>query len=82
MIEVERLRHGPIGPGRAIRRLAGLAPLWMVLVVERAEGLAQALVLRGYDPDRPRGFARTYRMGVLDWALLLLGTLTLAGLAT
>jgi len=42
--------------------------------------LAEALVLRGYDPERPRSFARGYRMGVLDWGLVLLGTLAMAGL--
>jgi len=58
LIEIDRLRSGSQGKGRAIKRLAQLAPLWMVLVIERAEGLAEALVLRGYDPDRPRSFAR------------------------
>ena len=82
LLEVERLRHGSASKGRAVRRLAQLAPLWMVLVVERAEALAQALVLRGYDPDRPRSFARGYRMGVLDWGLVVLGTLAIAGVVT
>lgn len=81
LIEIERLRTGSASKGRAIRRLAQLAPLWMVLVVERAEGLAQALLLRGYDPDRPRSFVRGYRMGVLDWGLVLLATLAMASLA-
>ena len=81
LIEIERLRHGASGRGRAVKRLAQLAPLWMVLVVERAEGLAEALLLRGYDPDRPRSFARGYRMGVLDWGLVLLSTLAIASLA-
>lgn len=80
LIEIERLRTGSASKGRAVKRLAQLAPLWMVLVVERAEGLAEALVLRGYDPERPRSFARGYRMGVLDWGLVLLGTLAMAGL--
>jgi len=81
LIEIDRLRSGSQGKGRAIKRLAQLAPLWMVLVIERAEGLAEALVLRGYDPDRPRSFARAFRMGVLDWALVLFGTLAVAGAA-
>jgi energy-coupling factor transport system permease protein len=79
LVEIERLRHGAPQKTRAIKRLAQLAPLWMVLVVERAERLAEALVLRGYDPDRPRSFARGYRMGVLDWGLVVLGTLAIAG---
>ena len=81
LIEIERLRHGSLGKQRAVKRLAQLAPLWMVLVVERAERLAEALVLRGYDPERPRSFARGYRMGVADWGLVLLGTLGIAGIA-
>jgi len=80
LVEIDRLRHGASGKGRAVKRLAQLAPLWMVLVVERSERLAEALVLRGYDPDRPRSFARGYRMGVLDWGLVLLGTLAIAGI--
>jgi energy-coupling factor transport system permease protein len=79
LIEIERLRHGSLGKGRAVKRLAQLLPLWMVLVVERAERLAEALVLRGYDPERPRSFARGYRMGVLDWGLVLFGTLAILG---
>ena len=79
LLEVDRLRRGPEGRLRALLRLARLAPLWMVLVVERAELLAQALLLRGYDPERARGFARAYRMGAIDWTLVIVGTLTLVG---
>ena len=79
LLEVDRLRRGPQGRLRAFLRLARLAPLWMVLVVERAEILAQALVLRGYDPERERGFARAYRFAVIDWMLVIVGTLTLVG---
>jgi energy-coupling factor transport system permease protein len=81
LIEVERLRRGPRGRGRELVRLARLAPLWMVLVVERAEALALALTLRGYDPERPRSFAQSYQMRAVDWGLVLLGTLALAGSA-
>jgi energy-coupling factor transport system permease protein len=79
LVEVERIRRGPVGRWTAMRRLARLSPLWMVLVVERAEALALALTLRGYDPERPRGFARRYRWAPPDWGLFALGVAALLG---
>ena len=73
LLEVDRLREGPRRGWKGIRRVARLAPVWVVTVVERADGLALALALRGYDPHRERGFARRYRMGWLDWGLVALG---------
>jgi energy-coupling factor transporter transmembrane protein EcfT len=73
LLEVERLRGGDWkGKGRA-RRVARLGPAWMSAVLDRAEGLALALTLRGYRPDRERGFARSYRFGGWDWLLIGVG---------
>jgi energy-coupling factor transport system permease protein len=79
LLEVERIRRGPVGRWTAMRRLARLSPLWMVLVVERAEALALALMLRGYDPERPRGFSHRYRWVLPDWGLFALGVAALFG---
>jgi energy-coupling factor transporter transmembrane protein EcfT len=73
ILEVDRLRAGPGGGPRRLRRLAGLGPVWMVTVVERADALALALTLRGYRSDVDRGFARPYRWRWGDWGLLVLG---------
>jgi energy-coupling factor transporter transmembrane protein EcfT len=72
MLEVDRLRAGPKGRRGQLRRLASLAPVWMVTVIERADSLALALTLRGYRPDAERGFARSYRWRPGDWALVVL----------
>jgi energy-coupling factor transport system permease protein len=75
LLQVEALRGGPWrGRGR-LRRAARLAPLWVFSVIERAEALALALTLRGYRPERSRGFARTYRWGGGDWLLVGAGAL-------
>jgi energy-coupling factor transporter transmembrane protein EcfT len=79
LLEVDSLRRGPRTRWAALARLAALSPLWMVLVLERAESLALALTLRGYDPERPRGFARAYRWRVPDWGLFAAGVAALLG---
>ncbi len=71
LLDVDRLRGGPRRGLRAIGRVASLAPLWLVTVVERADDLALALTLRGYRIDGERGFARRFRMGPLDWGVVL-----------
>jgi energy-coupling factor transport system permease protein len=67
---VDRLR----GRGRTrrdrVRRAASLVPVWVAGVVERAEALALALLLRGYDPAAERSFARGFRLRFRDWVLL------------
>jgi energy-coupling factor transporter transmembrane protein EcfT len=70
ILDVDRLRRGPRRGLGGLRRAAGLAPVWVVTVVERGEALALALTLRGYRPDAERGFARGYRMGPWDWSLV------------
>lgn len=70
LLEIDRLRHGPRRGRAAALRLVRLAPLWLALVLDRAESLALALRLRGYRPGADRGFARPFRMGGLDWAVL------------
>ncbi len=70
LLAVDRLRRGPRTGFARVRRVAALVPLWLVLIVERAEALALALELRGYRPGRERGFARAWRFGVGDWALV------------
>jgi energy-coupling factor transport system permease protein len=77
ILEVDRLRRGPRGKKRRVRRLARLAPVWMVTVVEKADALALALTLRGYRPGAERGFARSYRWGIWDWALAGTGLVVL-----
>jgi energy-coupling factor transport system permease protein len=54
LLDVDRLRRGPRRGWSGARRVAGLGPVWVLLVVERAEALALALTLRGYRPDRER----------------------------
>jgi energy-coupling factor transporter transmembrane protein EcfT len=74
LADVDRLRGGRGG----LRAAARLAPLWLTLVVERADALALALTLRGYRPDGPeRGFARAYRLGPAD-AMVLAASAVLA----
>jgi energy-coupling factor transporter transmembrane protein EcfT len=75
LVDVDRLRRGPGRRGPGWRRTASLAPLFIVLVVERAEALALALSLRGYHPARERPFLRAWRMDPLDWGLVVVGTL-------
>ena len=70
LLDVDRLRGGPRRGLGGVRRAAGLAPLWVVTVVERADALALALTLRGYRGDGERGFARRFRMGWPDWGLV------------
>ncbi len=70
ILDVDRLRRGPRRGLSGLRRAAGLAPVWMITVVERAEALALALTLRGYRPGAERGFARGYRMGFWDWSMV------------
>jgi len=70
---VERLRGGPIRGIGALGRYAGFFPAWLSAILERAQGLSLALTLRGYRPDRRRGFARRYRFAPSDWGLLALG---------
>ncbi len=70
LLEVDRLRGGPRRGLAGARRVAALAPLWLVTVVERAETLALALTLRGYRPDGERTFARAYRVAAADWLLM------------
>jgi energy-coupling factor transporter transmembrane protein EcfT len=72
LLEVDRLRTGPAGRRGRLRRLAGLGPVWMVTVIERADALALALTLRGYRPGVERGFARPYRWRWRDWGLMAL----------
>ena len=79
LLEIERLRGGNRGRLASVARVGRLAPLWVTLVVERAEALALALALRGYDPERPRGFARSYRWRAGDWGLVALGAVALLG---
>jgi len=74
LLDIDRLRGGRRRGLAGVKRAAGLTPLWVVTVMERAEALALALTLRGYRPDRERGFARSFRFGTLDVALVA-GTL-------
>jgi energy-coupling factor transport system permease protein len=80
LLDVDRLRQGPRRGWRGARRVAGLGPVWVLLVVERAEALALALTLRGYRPDRERSFARDFRLGALDWGLMAATALGVYGL--
>lgn len=73
ILEVDRLRSGPRRGLGGVRRVARLAPVWMVTTVERAEALGLALSLRGYRPEAARSFARPYRLGVWDWGLVAAG---------
>jgi len=68
---VDRLRNRGARPG--VRRLASLAPVWILAVMDRADSLALAMTLRGYRPHVPRGFARAWRWDGGDWALALAG---------
>ena len=73
ILEVDRLRGGPRKGLRGVRRVARLAPVWMVTTIERAEALGLALSLRGYRPEAARTFLRPYRFGVWDWGLVAAG---------
>ena len=73
LLEVDRLREGPRRGPAGLARMARLAPVWMVTIVDRAEALALTLTLRGYRPEVERGFARTFRFGWIDWGILALG---------
>jgi len=73
LLEVDRLRGGPRRGLAGVARIARLAPVWMVTIVDRAEALALTLTLRGYAPEVERGFARTFRFGWIDWGVLVLG---------
>jgi energy-coupling factor transporter transmembrane protein EcfT len=70
LLEVDALRGGPRRGWGAVRRVLGLAPLWVTVVVRRADALALALIVRGYRPERDRGFARAYRFAAADWGLI------------
>lgn len=70
ILDVDRLRGGPRRGLGGVRRVARLAPVWMVTTVERAEALGLALVLRGYRPEAARSFVRPYRFEVWDWGLV------------
>jgi len=70
LLAIDRLRGGGTSGLRRLQRLAALVPVWVLGVVDRAESLALTLLLRGYDPDRERGFARSFRFRPRDWALL------------
>jgi energy-coupling factor transporter transmembrane protein EcfT len=70
LLDVDRLRSGPRRGVEGARRIARLAPVWIVTVVDRAEALALALTLRGYRPEGHRGFATGFRMNWADWGLL------------
>jgi energy-coupling factor transporter transmembrane protein EcfT len=66
--DVDRLRGGPGGVRAAMR----LAPVWLAVVLERADQLGLALTLRGYRPQAvDRGFARAYRLGPGDALLVV-----------
>jgi energy-coupling factor transporter transmembrane protein EcfT len=80
LLDVDRLRHGPRRGGAGVGRVARLAPLWVSSVVMRADALAVALTLRGYQPDGERSFAHGYRFRLRDWGLVsasILGALFL-----
>lgn len=70
LLDVDRLRSGPRRGLGGARRIARLAPVWIVTVVDRAESLALALTLRGYRPGGHRGFAMGFRLDWADWGLL------------
>ena len=73
LLDVDRLRGGRRRGREGLKRVAALAPLWLVSVVERADDLALALTLRGYRDGGERTFARRYRMAPLDWGLVAAG---------
>lgn len=80
LLAVDRLRSGPRQGLSGARRVARLAPVWIVTVVDRAEALALALTLRGYRPEASRGFAMGFRMGWADWGLLAVSMATVVWL--
>jgi len=69
LLDVDRLRRGPRRGAAGVRRTAALVPLWVAMVVDRADALALALTVRGYRSDRARGFAREFRLGPGDLVL-------------
>jgi energy-coupling factor transporter transmembrane protein EcfT len=71
LLAVERLRRRGARPG--VRRLAGIVPVWIMSVLDRADALALAMTLRGYRPGAPRGFSRGYAWTGADWSLAVLG---------
>lgn len=77
-LEVDRLRRGP-GPRSWIRQ-ARLMPAWLNGVIDRADDLALALTLRGYRPDRPLRFMRTYAWGRAEAAGVMVLALAVWGL--
>jgi energy-coupling factor transport system permease protein len=71
VLDAQRARGIPLEPGwSALRHYpAFLGPL-LIQALQMAEELAEAMEARGY--GRPgRTFLNTYRMGLLDWGLLL-----------